>query len=72
MKIDNETQGQKEPAGTLALSCPQHRGQEGAGRSLGTRGQTGDTGSLARRDLGFPCLGDTDIHQSIEKASFNS
>lgn len=72
MKIDNETQGQKEPAGSLPLACLQHRGREGAGGSLGTQGQTGDTEGLSRRDLGFLCLANTDMHKFIEKAAFNN
>lgn len=70
MKIDNETQGQKEPAGALPLACLQP-GRMGGGWK-GTQGQTGGTRGLARRDLGFPCLGDTSIHKSIKKAAFNS
>lgn len=71
MKIDNETQGQKQPAGSLPLVCLQRRGREGAGWSLGTQGQIGDMGGLSRRDLGFLCLGNTGTHKFIEKAAFN-
>lgn len=64
--------GSAEARGTLPLACPQRRGRERAGRSLGTQGQTGDTVGLTRGDLGFLCLGDRCIHKPIEKATFNS
>lgn len=72
MKSDNETQGQKEPAGTLPLACPQP-GRMGRGwKEPGDTGTNRGTTGLVRRDLGFPCLGDTGIHKSIVKAAFNS
>lgn len=71
MKIDNETQGQKEPEGLLPLICLQCGGRAGAGWSLGTQGQIGDMGGLSGRDLGLVCLRNTGMHKFIEKASFN-
>lgn len=57
MKIDNETQGQKEPAGSLPLVCLQHGGRERAGWSLGTHGQIGDMGGLVKERFRISVLG---------------
>lgn len=57
MKIDNETQGQKDPEGSLPLICLQHGGPEGAGWSLGTQGQIGDTGGLVKERFRIGVLG---------------
>lgn len=61
MKIDNETQGQKEPADVLPLTCPQRRGQDWAGRSLWTQGQTGHRG-LGKEGFGISVFGHAQIH----------
>lgn len=72
MKIDNETQGQKEPGGHTASCLPAMQRTGGGWKEPGDTGKSRGHGGLAKEELGIFALGCTGIHKSIEKAAFNS
>lgn len=57
MKIDNETQGQKEPGGTLPLCLPAMQRKGGGWKEPGDTGTNRAHRGLAKEEFGIFVLG---------------